>query len=66
MSLSHIGKNKGENNPSFVGKYKFIHPIYGTEILGQCELIEKYNFIKEVTGLVQRSTVLTYQLNKII
>jgi hypothetical protein len=29
-------------------------------------LIEKYNFIKEVTGLVQRSTVLTYQLNKII
>lgn len=33
---------RGNERWNFVGTYEFYHPKYGSEIVGQCELISKY------------------------
>lgn len=52
LSVSHIGTNRGSNHGVFGGKFEFYHPIYGTEILGRCDLIRKYN-IKNYSKIYQ-------------
>lgn len=43
LSLSHIGVQAGENNPSFAGYFIFFHPIHGEVIMSQAEWKKKYN-----------------------
>jgi group I intron endonuclease len=43
MSLSHIGKQMGEHNPSFAGYYRLYHPSYGEKIMSQTEWRTQYN-----------------------
>lgn len=52
LKKSHLGKNLGSTNYNFSGRYKFIHPTFGEEVLGQCELIKKYNLKQSKIPLI--------------
>lgn len=43
LSLSHIGKQTGENNPAFAGYYRLYHPSFGEKIMSQTEWKTQYN-----------------------
>ena len=45
---------KGENQWNFIGKYRFFHPTYGEEILGQCELVHKYKNVPLDKGAINK------------
>jgi group I intron endonuclease len=43
ISLSHVGKKLGKDNPSFAGYYNLYHPSYGYIVISQSEWKRKYN-----------------------
>lgn len=48
LKKSHLGIKKGPSS----GKFIFFHPQHGKEILGQCELIKKYNLKQSKIPLI--------------
>jgi group I intron endonuclease len=42
ISKNNRGKFLSDKHSNFVGKYKFMHGLYGIEICGMCDLVRKY------------------------